>query len=145
MILSNHRPKLRLHRSALPSMSSRSYDPLFLLFRSISPTMPYCSVFGLQAFLPSWFWARCRGYQPPNRSSPSWSLLCPHSAILSAVPSLFPTSVLFRNSSSDPTACLFASSSANQIWPLLCLMHGRPCHIAINSFAVVPAHVYPLR
>lgn len=98
-------------------------DPLFFLLCSILPSVSFCFVFGLQAFLTSCFWITCRGYRSSSRSSSSWSLLCLHSTTLSAMYVFSaPISVFFKHCSSDPTACLFASSSANRFFS------GRLCH-----------------
>ena len=92
------------------------YFSFFALLRRPCFFAPYSAF--RHFYLPD-FGTTCRGYKPPNRSSPSCS------AALSAVPSLLPTSVFFKNSSSDSIACLFANSSANH------LFSSRFCHCAV--------------
>ena len=51
--------------------------------------------------------------RPVSNSSPAWSTLRSHSSSRSFAPSLAPTSVDFKKSSSGPTASSFASNSAS--------------------------------
>lgn len=92
---------------------------------SILPPMLYCSKFGLQVFLLSWFSTILSGCYSPNWSFPSWSFLYSHSFSLSAPSSLSLIFVFFKNLKTSLIAYRSASSSTSHCFSD-CLYHWIP-------------------
>lgn len=101
-----------------------SQRPLsFLHIRAVSPPLllRYRSAFGLVNRPPKSVFHH-QNYLLLSSSSPAWSALCSHSAVLSASPPRPPTSIAIKYPSSGFTACSFTNKLANH------LLSGRACH-----------------